>query len=76
LCTRQKKVIWQRAKIYAPKEVTLSATKKLDAEHVVADEFKENIYYNLVYADKTEYDSTGVRHERTTLHCQNADDRI
>jgi len=38
------------------KEETITAIKKLNAEQIVADEFKENIYYNLVYADKNEYD--------------------
>lgn len=38
------------------KEETIIAIKKLNAEQIVADELKENIYYNLVYVDKNEYD--------------------
>ncbi|MDP4248936.1 MAG: hypothetical protein Q8918_02375 [Bacteroidota bacterium] len=37
------------------KEETITSIRKLNAEQVVADEFKENIYYNLVYTDQVGY---------------------
>jgi hypothetical protein len=36
-------------------EESLAAIKKLNAESIVADEFKAHIYYNLVYANESEY---------------------
>jgi hypothetical protein len=39
------------------KKETLSSIKKLNAEQVVADEFKDSIYYNLVYVDQKEFEN-------------------
>jgi len=35
------------------KEETITSIRKLNAEQVIAEEFKDNIYYNLVYTDQT-----------------------
>ena len=37
------------------KEETIASVANLNAEATVADEFKSNIYYNLVYVDKFEF---------------------
>src|SRR5579863_145220 len=51
-CDRKKSENWNDY-VMRTKEHALVSIEKNNLEKIVADEFKDNIYYNLVYADQT-----------------------
>ena len=52
---KQPNETWEEYVLRAKTE-TINAINKMDAENSVAEEFKNSIYYNLVYEEQTEFE--------------------